>query len=234
MTAIIMVGGNGLIQEDYSLFDQYGSVLSNVLGINDTAQDALGRLVIPRSTSDPGSPSQGMYNLRTDLGAGGRERMYSAGVWLNRLHMRQFVISPKISSPQIVSGTSYVDITNLSISLTTSGGRLAIYLVAMDDSPNSYQASVFWLNNGAFSSGSGEYAKVVADIDGTNLASVGIFAVVAGSNGASSYGPGSFRWYTAPLAGAHTIKIKATLTIGAGDILGFARGLGLVVEEWDT
>lgn len=67
MAAIVTIGSDGAVQESYVHFDQYANALNAVLGITDTAQDALGRLVLPRATSRPGSPSAGMIYYDTDL-----------------------------------------------------------------------------------------------------------------------------------------------------------------------
>lgn len=65
MAAIITVQ-NGVTVEDKQHFNQYAQTFSNVLGVTDTAQDALGRLVIPRGTSYPSAPSSAQLFYNTD------------------------------------------------------------------------------------------------------------------------------------------------------------------------
>lgn len=224
MAAIVTVGANGTVDEDYTHFDQYADTLNAVLGITDTAQDALGRLVLPRGVAYPGSPSEGMAVWRTDLGDNGRLHLRDgAGQWVPYIPLRQVVKSTELAAQVTINSGSLVDVTGLSISITTTGGRLRIWLA-----PSIVQAGASYLQLGSHASGNSGY--VCANAGGVQL---GSHQIRSGANDTTEWPCSALVWDYKPAAGTYTVKIQAAITNAALYFGGNANGgIALVVEEW--
>lgn len=128
MAAIYDVA-NGVTVWDEEDVNQYGATFNNVLGITDTSQDALGRLVLPRAAAAPSSPSEGQVYYDT-----GDDQIYmfnGAGLWIPQGSIRQ-VIAARNSGGDVSLGTSPTTIVSQSIT-TTGGSVLAIGLALLGD-----------------------------------------------------------------------------------------------------
>lgn len=195
MAAIVQIS-NGQ-QWNASQVNQYVDTLSNVLGITDTAQDALGRLVLPRATSHPAIPVNGQINYRTDLGVAGRPHIYGGEQWVPYLPIRQ--VAEVSGGYQSVLVNAYTDLTGYSLSITTSGGSLLIFL------SNDIGTSGVYV----FGSGVGSAGIIRAVVGATNMGSIefGKSNIV---NKSMRLSPAGFGWNVKPAAGTYTIKLQAT------------------------
>lgn len=129
MAAIVSVT-NGVTVENAVHFNQFRDAFSNVLGITDTGQDALGRLVLPKGTSMPSTPSPGMLFYKTDEVINGLDgdslgTMFlrnPSGVWIPQGGIRQ-IVSVEASAAIDLTET---EVTVVEAEISTSGGALLI------------------------------------------------------------------------------------------------------------
>lgn len=224
MSAIYSVNdGDDAVAAD---LNQLVDSLSAVLGITDTAQDALGRLVIPRGTSLPGSPSTGMEFFKTNEGvesSGGRKYVRhakngsGAAVWVPYLPIRQIVRSSELGSNQSITSATMTDVSGLSVSITTTGGKLFIAVV---NSLNTVGAiSEIFITDSTNALGS---ARAV--VGSTNLSELEVGA----GPGSSVFVPlSSFQWWGyQPVAGTYTVKLQARVdTAGGGQSINFTGSI---------
>lgn len=222
MSAIYSVNdGDDAVADD---LNQLVDTLNAVLGITDTAQDALGRLVLPQATSLPGSPSVGELSFQTDEGVQGASgRLYvrhgddGAGndIWVPYQPLRQQQLSAAFSSG--FSSTSYSDITDATVSITTTGGDILIMVVGGATTGANSQVTI-----------SGDatlsYVTVRAVVDSTNLQ----FSTL----GSSATNQGLYAtwpmWRYRPVAGSHTVKLQGA--VGHSGVTGTGAGQLLVIE----
>lgn len=124
MTAIIAVT-NGVSVEDALHWNQYKDTLSAVLGITDTAQNALGRLVLPQGTAPPASPTIAQAFLDTDELSQGTLKigMGSPAAMIPYLPIRQ--IRTTVYNTGNV-GVGAGDTNVLSDTIVTTGGLVLI------------------------------------------------------------------------------------------------------------
>lgn len=222
MAAIVHVTNN-VTKWDASQLNQYNDALSNIFGISDTAQDALGRLVIPHATSNPGTPSVGMINFRTDLNL---PYIYDAnGNWVPIIALKQRV-TKQLIGVQAVGVAAWTDIGGFTLNIVTTGGRLKIYFAAESIIGDTSVDYVF-----ARQATGDTFFRAVVDAVALTPYTLSI------SSGAFT-APGEFGWGYTPAAGAHTVKIQGNsesatnLQIGGYTIGSPTAGLTLVVEEW--
>lgn len=179
---------------DASQLNQYANLFSNVLGVTDTAQDPLGKLVLPRGTAFPSSVVKGQVFFRTDLGTNGRFYIYNGTSWTPYLPLRQALFDT-CAGDTITAGV-FTD-TTLSLSITTTGGQLLIILAGGLTSGN-----IRVSGNGVSSLG---YLRAV--VGAVNLGQIE-FGTGA-TNNIFWMPAGAFMWHYAPPAGTYTVKIQA-------------------------
>lgn len=133
MASIATVSNGSITDEDD--VNQYSEAFGNVFDVTTTNQDAPGRFVFPNSSSAPTASNFKAY-IETDEGvesAGGRLKIRHAKngsgspVWVSYLPFRQRVAAAASASGTI-TGTSYADITGATVDITTTGGRLRIFV----------------------------------------------------------------------------------------------------------
>lgn len=237
MAAIYTVQ-NGVTAWDEQDVNQYAQTFSNVLGVTDTAQLDLGRLVLPRLAANPGAPIAGQTWWRTNLGDAGRLHILNgAGAIVPYLPIRQRVeASQTLNTYFNLSSASFVDITGLTLSITTTGGRLLIGLLI---NPVSDGAD-FYINQNPALPGVQPAASVRAVVGATNLAPVrapygAVFlsgVVPAGLNisGTVSTPPPGFVWDYKPVAGTYTVKVQ--IAVAGASMSGAIKNTSLVVLEY--
>lgn len=227
MAAIYQVT-NGVSAWDEDDVNQFARTFSNVLGITADNQDALGRLVLPGAASHPGSPSNGMVSLRTDLGVGGRLHLRhsnSSGVWVPYLPLRQRVQATNIAAFSS-SSTSLVDVTNATITFTTTGGFVRLFLIPEG---SNYSVSLGTGFGAAVAVLGGEVACIR---DATNIGSHAFGCTNDTAHLTSFLLPlGGLIWEEQPSAGAHTYKLQGKVS-GAGYSLGVTGRL-VAIEYGD-
>jgi hypothetical protein len=102
----------------------------------------------------------------------------------------QRVLVPGINANPSTTSTTYVDIPDMLVTLTTTGGDLLV-----------------WANVSASNSGVGNFSLLGLSIDGAaEVGEVVMVAAVAGSGSMQTLG--TFWWYAAPSAASHTIKAR--------------------------
>lgn len=212
------------VTADADDLNQIINTFANVFEISDTAQLALGRLVMPRSlaAAAPVSPIAGQQWFITDEGVDGRMYMRHNDDPVPHLPLRQIQKTSAVDVSNITS-TSYVD-SGLSISIITTGGRLRIYLV-----PEAGQQSTFqWTPTGSAQSFSGALKCLV----GVNDAGALQFGQDFDANSALWQGEipvGSFMWDYKPVAGAYTVKIQVKADSNTRIDM---SNVHMIVEEW--
>lgn len=226
MSAIVLVGQNGVVDEDYTFFDQYGNALNAVLGITDTAQDALGRLVLPRATSFPGSPSQGMASYRTDLGTYGRLHLRDGNSnWVPYLPLRQRAQGAS-SINFNTSSSSYTDVTNATVTVTTTGGRVRVTLI-----PDGLGDSYVGLVNVSAGAAVPINGKIKLVMNGFDLG-VQYMQFTAAANGVGLFIPVSaFVWEGFPISPFTGGVVKLQALVNAGTVNIAINSAKLMVEE---
>lgn len=225
MAAIVTVSdGNVIIDDDVN---QLVSTLSAVVGVTDTAQDALGRMVFPKSTSAPGTPSTAMFYMKTDEGvesAGGRlygrqaKNGSGAAVWVPYLPLRQRVAGAAIISGTI-TGTSYADITDATLNITTTGGRLRIFVEG--DVTSGYSLSI--LGDGTSS------IFAIKALVGATSAGEATLGATTPSLALQCNWP---EFSAQPVAGTYTVKLQGKIT-HSGEVL-IPAGRLVVIEYGDS
>lgn len=227
MTAIYAVT-DGVSPAQAADINQYGTLLNNQFGLNDTAQPGLGRLVLPYVTADPGAPSNGQMWWRSDLGTDGRLMTYKNGKTIPHLGLRQRVEAALSTSTFTTSSTSYVDVTNATVDITTTGGRLRAYVIPdRGVSPASVlvagttaavqPAAQLKVLRGATSIGEHYFWGGSAPAGQTPAGNGPLGGILADGD--------------APVAGLYTVKVQGLVSLSS-QVLYVSRCL-LVVEEWD-
>jgi len=115
---------NGITRWDAQDLNQIIDTFTSQFGIVDSAQDALGRLIVPRPTSNPGSPTPGQIWFRPDQDVGGR--LYVRGNDAQNIiyqPLRQIGAVSTLNADASVSGS---DTNVLSPQITTTGGLVFI------------------------------------------------------------------------------------------------------------
>lgn len=204
--------------------NQLVTALNSVLGITDTAQTNLGKLSLPWLTADPSSPPSGSVWMRSNLGAAGRLMARHSGASVPYLPYRQEVYSAN-NTGQTVTSQSYVDLTDLTLSITTTGGALHIWLIP-SHSVLTGDCSLSLFGTGA----QGRIGFIRAVVGGQNLHREAC-GTAEGGTGANIYVPASsFHWVYKPAAGTYTVKLQA-LIVSSGASLTFAGNHELYVQE---
>lgn len=222
MSAIYAVtdGVNPIVAAD---LNQYGTTLNNQFGVTDTAQPTLGRLVLPYVGADPGGPTNGQMWWRSDLGVDGQLRTYRNGLTIPHLGLRQQVLGANPINTT-VTNVAYTDIANATLSITTQGGRLVIYLLAEDGLDSSIYCED--VSGGGYAAAGGWIRAVVG---ATNLGGI---SAPRPAGTAPTFGTfNMLRWQSSPAAGAVTVKLQAK-GLAASFTIGITQ-YRLVVEEWD-
>lgn len=240
MAAIYTVT-NAVTQWDQNDVNQYATVLSTTLGITTTTQDALGRIVLPSAAANPGSPSNFQTWFRTDLGVGGRLHMrHSNGQSVPYLPLRQRVEAANSTGSAAISSTSYADITNATLDIVTTGGRLLIYLIPEDGQP----ANITF-GSSAASTGV-TFGDIKALIGATSLGSHRLSGItnfdfngiVGGNVGSGISGlltnipVGALVWDYKPAAGTYTVKLQGKVDASAATWTIYVYYARLVVIEY--
>lgn len=215
MAAIYQVE-NGVTVWDEDDVNQYAQAFNAVLGITDTAQDELGRLVTPRGTSFPGTPSTGMQFFKTDEGLGTLGKMYvrHSGVWVPYVPLRQYIEGSEVIGNNTITSTSFADMTGLTLSITTTGGYLEIGV--RPSNADDANGSLFLVNlTGAEF---GAEADIRAVVGATNLGQIN--NQISGDASSTLWGLGipvsSLRWIYRPAAGTYTVKLQAKVATSNG------------------
>jgi hypothetical protein len=132
--------------------------------------------------------------------------------------LKQRVIASSPTSFLNQSSTSYADITNATLSITTTGGRLVIY--------QEVSAGAEGYEIAAFSSGSsGVTTNVKCFVGATDLGAYGISTLAAGGSLAIAHR----QWSTTPVAGTYTVKLQyKTAAVNQYS----SSNMKLVAEEW--
>lgn len=132
-----------------------------------------------------------------------------------------------IESTATITSVSMTDVTNLTINITTTGGRLRIYLVPSDTTNVSTIAVT------AVGSVAQIRANVKALVGATSLAEIlyTLTGDVASPSWEVEIPPGAFSWDYTPAAGTYTVKLQASVVTDVE--MSFTRVM-LVVEEWAT
>lgn len=198
---------------------------NNVLGVTDDAQANLGRLPLPWLPNNPTTVS-GLAWMRNNEGANGRLYIRQKKISVAYQPYRQRVRGTPTASPQSVTAASFTDITNLTLSITTTGGRLRILIIP--DSVGFTGGSIGSVSNGS-TQGYGDLRAVVGAVA---LAPMIISKAEITPSGTSQYYPCSaFSWYDyQPAAGTYTVKIQARCILGLN--ITVQAGCTLLVEEY--
>lgn len=112
------------------------------------------------------------------------------------------------SNPTTTSGT-YVDMTDMSVTLTTTGGDLVV-----------------WFSGTIQNSTSGQGVKVALSLDGAAEVGAGTFVTAAASQQAVI---ALVHRFAAPSAASHTVKVRWFVSGGTGTAVGIDREL--IVQE---
>jgi len=204
--------------------------LTNQFGLTDTVQTNMGRLAVPSVSADPSSLVVGSMWFRNDLGDNGRLRIHDADSQTHSLlGLRQRVESAALAAIVTITSTSLADVTNLTLSITTTGGRLKI---TMGTSYPDYDA-LYCSEGTALSTLFG----IAAIVGATQLGELGAGNEVEVNNQNCVVPPSAFVWNSKPAAGTYTVKLQARV-ITSGASLNFngaagPLGISLIVEEFD-
>lgn len=214
--------GDTVLAEDQN---QVIRALSNQFGLLADDQVRLGRLALPVVTATPTTPVAGMAWWRSDLGSNGRLHLYDgAGQVVPYMPLRQVQKSAELGGVVTITSTTPADVTGLSISITTTGGRLRIMLV-----PGTAGGQITLSCSGAISN---PFSTLYADIGGVSIPQdfrfIGDAASAAWTIGIP---PSAFVWDYQPAAGTYTVKIQAAVN-GANMEVAARTGIALLVEEW--
>lgn len=214
---------------DEVLWNQFADAFLALFGIDDPTATALLRLVLPRATSLPGSPEAGEMAIDTNVSADGRQYRYGeAGLWVPYLPYRQFARASTYVNAFTTNSLSWVVIDDAEVTLTTTGGRLKVWL-------------------------SGGYISVLCSASTSAGASLGIFVdgvLATDTNGLFTITPGftavgienvvNPQMYLPAAAfgmadigglapGSHTVDLRAL--VSASDSEFGMSGARLIVEE---
>lgn len=214
---------------------QLTSLANSALGLTVRSQTALGRIELPSVNSNPGSPANYQAWVRSDLGSGGRLHMrHSNDSGQNVPYMPYRQRQQAATKTTFTStSTSYTDVTNATVSITTTGGRLKVFLI-----PEPGDLATCY----ATSSGG---AQVIADVKclvgATEIGTFELHFITSYqqgdgatnfSGGANAIAIGGLVWeYMPPSAGPYTVKLQAVSSIGSGTPTFVLSGCRLVVEE---
>lgn len=213
--------GNVIIDDDVN---QYKDFLNAIFEAT-TTNGEIGRLVAPTAAAHPGTPALGMMYMKTNEGvesSGGRIYMRhakngsGAAVWVPYLPLRQRVEGASLIGASLNS-TGYTDVTGATLSITTTGGRLHIFVIA--GLVGSGQVTII----GGASSSLGGFQCLVGAV---TLApkSVGS-AQLTNTTMPGEYGT----WEHQPAAGTYTVKLQGTVLHATSSIAFTGR---LVVIEY--
>jgi hypothetical protein len=136
----------------------------------------------------------------------------SAAIASSKIAAPNFSISTTSTGTFGTTSLTYVDVTNLTVTITTTGKPVEIYLVPADAVAESY-VGVTTPTTGTVAAGSFKLVRGVTDI--------GIYAVSISGASASlaNYTPsGHIRFFDQPSAGAHTYKIQAKAANGTSSV----------------
>jgi hypothetical protein len=125
----------------------------------------------------------------------------SAVIARTKLAALPYTISTSSSGSFSTSSSTLVDVTNLTASITTTGGAVEIMLIP---SGTAYCSVNIAVTAGAFSSGEISFLR-----DATNLGSLATVSNVTGTTGAPGAG---FRMIDFPAAGTYTYKAQAKVS----------------------
>lgn len=122
-----------------------------------------------------------------------------------------YVASTSGSGSFATNSTSFVDVTNLTVTITTTGGAVEVFLIPEDGTNLSYVGPA--INAGTDISGQ---IKLLRD-----ATSVGIF--YSASTGASgtlgdAVPAGAIRFFDTPAAGTYTYKLQALVSSASGSM----------------
>ncbi len=143
---------------------------------------------------------------------------------LRALGLRQAVQSSGLGSPVTVTSISQTDVTGLSASITTTGGRLRIMMV-----PTATDAEQASLRAYVASSTPGRASGIIRAVVGATA----LTAMEFGQNDADpeiAIPPTAYVWDYTPSSGTYTVKIQARTVTNIQ--LVFGTGIRLRIEEW--
>lgn len=168
------------------------TALAFTLGLSDTAQDALGRLVLPTAASAPASPSRGEEYYDTD---DDHPYIFDGSVWIPQKPLRA-VKHVELTAGAVAIGTALTDVLALP-AFTTTGGLVLLI------------ATMPWAGTASGSAASRRVTPAF-DCDGSTIFS--------GGNGDERYsaastnmnGIASIFYLDAPSAASHTYKLRAS------------------------
>lgn len=228
MAAIVAVV-NGVTVEDAVHFNQFKDAFNAILGVTDSAQDALGRLVLPQGTSLPGSPTEGMEFWKTDAGDNGRLQIRDGnGVWVPYMPLRQYVEGTEVTANQTITSTSFTDATGLTLSITTTGGRIEIG-IRPANGLDVNGGSMLWNNSGGTPGGAGGSLRAV--VGATELGQIDA-ELTGDANSvlwAIRYPVSAYRWIYRPAAGTYTVKLQAKVQTNGRLQYGASGGGGIAL-----
>lgn len=237
--ATILRPVNGVTAEQDVHFNQYADAFKNIFDIDDTTQEGPNRFIVPKLvTGNPGSPETGRMWFTEDEGAsnvGGRLKIQHAnngGQIVPYLPLRQIKRGPlALTADFLTTSTTFVDVTNLTVSITVTGGRVRITIVPIDGNPYLSVGSTGVL--AAFN----KYGALRAVVGATNLAShlFGDTAVPVDTS-TIAFPLSAFVWDVAPgggvlTPGTYTVKIQAcVLSTSSRLAIGFGGGSGVQIQ----
>lgn len=210
-----------------AIFNKAINAWVNVLGVTDDAQVNLGRLPLPWLSADPSTVS-GLAWMRSNHGASGRLYIRQSGLTVPYLPYRQRVKSATLGTfttltPSVMP--TYGDVTGLSVSITTTGGRLRITLVSADGA----QGGDIRIYTPSASSPLGSFRPVVGAVA---LSPLNFGLGLAGVNQALILPCSAFSWADyLTVAGTYTVKIQAAVAVSGQQIF-LTDDIALLVEEY--
>lgn len=220
--------------------NQLVTALNSVLGVTDTAQVNLGKVTLPWLTSDPSSPPSGSLWFRSNLGDAGRLMARLNGVTVPLIGQRQEVRADQVQGSAYALTTSYSDVPDLSVAITTTGGRLEIGVINNDYI--AVTSSSQMLVRSAVGAAAGDTLEAVLRlrvlVGGTTLPSISMAslgkAYASGDYIQNEHAPPGFVWNYKPAAGTYTVKLQGRYdsTPAGGAAAGSLLNLRLVVREY--
>lgn len=211
------------------LWSQFSSAFNAALGITDPAQTALGRLVLPSSSSAPSSPETGMIYMDSDDG-----RLYvrsPGGVWVPFVPHRQTAYSSASGVLSSLTATSWADLTNMTLSITTTGGRLEIELVPDWGNPT----LVTNINVSGTSAAPAQrvgYIRAMVAAQDLNPIIFGDADQASDTLLGSFAAPGFFKWDYPVAAGTYTVKLQ--YQVNSGGSMNFSNCILRVKEVGES
>lgn len=172
------------------------TALAFTLGIVDTAQSALGRLVLPNSATAPASPSQGEVYYDTDDDI---TYIFDGTVWVPQRALRR-VQHIELTAGAVAIGTSLTDVLALP-AFTTTGGLVLLI------------ATMPWSGT-ASGSAAGRNVTATFDRDASSIFTGGSGDTRYSAASSNMNGIETLFYLDAPSAASHTYKLRASRSTG--------------------